>query len=133
MLVSVLAGHEEHDNPTTWYPCHQRKLLSGTTVQSYPAFLTSLSSGDSIRGLVKSLGDATSSTDDALAESAVDLPPSLQRVTLVQFVMNLSELDEGGNEVVKCWRYLRNELRAFGDSNSLRAMVKLAARGGTLT
>ena len=62
-------------------------------------------------------------TDEALAKSTVDQLPSLQRVTLVRFVMDLSELDSGcGSEKprrdgedegegmeetrFKCWRYL---------------------------
>ena len=91
-------------------------------MKSYLAFplilstsLTSLSSADSIRGLVKSW--RCNHDGQALAKSTVDRLPWLQCVTLVRSVMDLSELDgggctegsrrygedegEGGNEVVK--------------------------------
>ena len=56
---------------------------------------------------MSSLGDATT-TDEALAKSTVHRLPWLQCVTLVRFVMDLSELDgSGGIEAAR--RYGEDE------------------------
>ncbi|KIJ95736.1 hypothetical protein K443DRAFT_320663 [Laccaria amethystina LaAM-08-1] len=87
--MRVLTGYEEHYIPTSWYPCHQRNRSLFHTLN-----VTNLPHPPSPPEGLSSLGDATT-TDEALAKSMVDQLPSLQCVTIVRFVIDLSELDGG--------------------------------------